>query len=466
MLKHHNQIPATILAVVDLILANLAWACAYWSRFYWFNYPETWIPPEMPYIQAGGAVSLLTLISFGFNGVYRPQHLTRLVSEIFRLIKGMIGLQVFILSIAFFYREFSFSRLHLIHFIAYFTLFLIISRFIARWVLTILHQQGVHILNILLIGSSDAGLNFAQKIRQYRSVGLELKGYVRLNPSDQLKFESNISLLGTVEELPQIIKQYEIDQVFIALTADEHSHMPLIRELLYDQLVDIKLIPDIGVFKTLRSDVDTFEEIPIVTLIESPMVGWNRIVKQSVDYLGSIVAILLFSPVMLIIAVMTKITSPGPVFYKQERMGLDGVTFQTLKFRTMRIDAEKETGAVWASKDDDRCTPFGSFLRRSSLDELPQLFNVLKGEMSLVGPRPERPVFIDEFKKRIPNYMLRHKVKAGITGWAQINGWRGNTSLEKRIEYDLFYIEHWSVWFDIRILCITAVKGFIHPNAY
>jgi exopolysaccharide biosynthesis polyprenyl glycosylphosphotransferase len=169
---------------------------------------------------------------------------------------------------------------------------------------------------------------------------------------------------------------------------------------------------------------------------------------------------------MLLVASMVKLTSPGPVLYRQERMGLDGQIFEALKFRSMRVDAESQTGAVWATEDDDRRTPIGALLRKTSLDELPQLFNVLRGEMSLVGPRPERPVFIEQFKSRIPDYMLRHKVKAGITGWAQINGWRGNTSLERRIECDLHYIEHWSLWLDIKILLLTPFKGFIDPNAY
>ena len=169
---------------------------------------------------------------------------------------------------------------------------------------------------------------------------------------------------------------------------------------------------------------------------------------------------------MLLIAFLVKITSPGPILYRQQRMGLDGKTFFTLKFRSMRQDAEKQTGAVWATENDNRRTTLGVYLRRFNLDELHQLFNVLNGEMSLVGPRPERPVLIEEFKSKIPNYMLRHKVKAGITGWAQINGWRGNTSLEKRIEHDLYYIERWSVWLDLKILLLTVFKGFVDPNAY
>jgi Undecaprenyl-phosphate glucose phosphotransferase len=266
--------------------------------------------------------------------------------------------------------------------------------------------------------------------------------------------------------LNQIIKAHQIDQVFIALPSEEQHYLPELKELLAEQWVDVSIIPDLGTFRTLHTEVESFDDIPIVTLVQSPMTGWNQILKRLLDISGAFFAIVLFSPLMLIIAVLIKISSSGPALYGQDRMGLDGCTFKALKFRSMQTDAESQTGAVWASENDERRTKFGVFLRNYSLDELPQLFNVFKGEMSLVGPRPERPVFIDQFKSQIPNYMLRHKVKAGITGWAQINGWRGNTSLEKRIECDLYYIERWSIWFDIKILFMTLFKGFIDPHAY
>ena len=205
--------------------------------------------------------------------------------------------------------------------------------------------------------------------------------------------------------------------------------------------------------------------LPLISLQDSPTYGWSLVAKRVMDIVLSSVVLLVTWPLLLLLGAIVKLTSPGPVLYRQERMGLDGRTFQMLKFRSMRVDAEDDTGAVWATRDDSRTTRIGALLRRTSLDEMPQLFNVLKGEMSLVGPRPERPVFIEEFRKAIPKYMLRHKMKAGVTGWAQVNGWRGDTSLEKRIECDLYYIEHWSLLFDLKILCLSLWKGFIHKNA-
>ena len=274
------------------------------------------------------------------------------------------------------------------------------------------------------------------------------------------------NFLGSLEELPQIIHQQRIDQVFISLSLKEQHRLEELKDLLSEQWVDVRIVPDLGSFRTLHTDVESFAGMPLVTLVQSPMTGWNQVLKRMLDLAGAILALILFSPLMLLIAFLVKITSPGPILYRQQRMGLDGKTFFTLKFRSMRQDAEKQTGAVWATENDTRRTTLGVYLRRFNLDELPQLFNVLNGDMSLVGPRPERPVLIEEFKSKIPNYMLRHKVKAGITGWAQINGWRGNTSLEKRIEHDLYYIERWSVWLDLKILLLTVFKGFVDPNAY
>jgi exopolysaccharide biosynthesis polyprenyl glycosylphosphotransferase len=202
-----------------------------------------------------------------------------------------------------------------------------------------------------------------------------------------------------------------------------------------------------------------------MSLQGSPLYGWNDVFKKLFDLAVGTFLFVIVSPLLLAIGLIVKTTSRGPILFRQERVGMDGSSFQILKFRTMRTDAEKQTGPVWAQENDPRRTKIGAFLRKTSLDELPQLFNVLKGEMSLVGPRPERPNFVKEFRNRIPSYMLRHKIKAGITGWAQINGWRGNTSLEKRIEHDLYYIQNWSISFDFKILCMTLWRGFFNRSA-
>jgi Undecaprenyl-phosphate glucose phosphotransferase len=216
----------------------------------------------------------------------------------------------------------------------------------------------------------------------------------------------------------------------------------------------------------LRARLEELDGIPIINIHDVPLKGFNTVLKRAIDAGLSAAALLVVAPLMLLLTIIIKASSKGPAFFRQERMGLDGKRFYVWKFRSMYHEAERESGPVWAREDDPRCTPVGRILRRFSLDELPQFWNVLKGDMSLVGPRPERPFFVEQFKQRIPQYMLRHKVKAGLTGWAQVNGWRGNTSIEKRIEYDLYYIENWSVSLDFKILWLTVLKGFFHRHAY
>jgi Undecaprenyl-phosphate glucose phosphotransferase len=257
-----------------------------------------------------------------------------------------------------------------------------------------------------------------------------------------------------------------IQSVIIGLPHSSYRFLDHHLDQIANQVADVKIVPDILRFTQFAAGIEIIGETPVIHLHESPLSGFNCFVKRSVDIAGALMALLLFAPLMIMIALLVPFSSPGPIFYRQERMGLDGKRFQCLKFRTMPVDSEKETGAVWAKPGDQRATKLGSFLRRTSLDELPQLINVLRGDMSLVGPRPERPVFVNEFRGIVPGYMLRHKVKTGITGWAQVNGWRGSTSIHKRIECDLYYIQNWSIWLDFKILLMTIEEVLTGRNAY
>ena len=253
--------------------------------------------------------------------------------------------------------------------------------------------------------------------------------------------------------------------MILALPSEDMPLMKSLMERLALHTVDVKIVPDLFQYVTLYGGLEEFGGLPIVSLQGGPLEGWNLVAKRAFDVLFSALALLLLSPLMLATALAVKLTSRGPVLYTQERMGMDGALFRILKFRTMGVESE-EAGPQMTTAGDERRTALGALLRRTSLDELPQLFNVLRGDMSLVGPRPERPVFIEEFKRQIPKYHLRHKVKSGITGWAQINGLRGQTSIQKRIEYDLYYIENWSLLLDLKILLRTALGGFLSRNAY
>jgi Undecaprenyl-phosphate glucose phosphotransferase len=269
-----------------------------------------------------------------------------------------------------------------------------------------------------------------------------------------------------LEDIRTVLDGEAVDLVFIALPHGDYARLTAVLDQIGDDPISIHFVPDVFSLASLRSGVEEFETIPFIHLRESPVYGWNRVVKRLIDLSVAATALTATAPLMLAIAIGIKATSRGPVFYRQERMGLDGRPFEIVKFRTMQVNAEADTGPVWARRDDPRRTSLGALLRGWSLDELPQLWNVLKGEMSLVGPRPERPSFVAEFRRRVPGYMLRHTVKAGITGWAQVNGWRGDTSIEKRIEYDLYYIQRWSIGFDLKILLQTLWVGFRNRNAY
>ncbi len=313
------------------------------------------------------------------------------------------------------------------------------------------------------MGGGELARTVIRCLRQRPDVGIQVLGVVG---DEKDAADLGARRLGGYGDLRAILDQGSVDHVILALPHEDYVRLGMILDEVGDEPVTIHFVPDLLRFASLRGGVEEFQGLPFIHLRESPLYGWNLVLKRGFDLACGSLALLLAAPAMLLIAVAIKLTSGGPVLYRQERMGLDGRRFWMLKFRTMDADAEAETGPVWAAPEDPRRTWLGAFLRSSSLDELPQLFNVLKGEMSLVGPRPERPVFVEQFRRRIPGYMLRHKVKSGITGWAQVNGWRGNTSLGKRIEYDLYYIERWSLAFDLRILSLTLWNGFRNRNAY
>jgi len=301
-------------------------------------------------------------------------------------------------------------------------------------------------------------------VSDHVELGVVLNGIVTFKPKEVGKSVAGIPVIGTVDDLERIMEEFPCQLVFVALPLEGHQHMARVLDVLVGRMLDIKIVPDVYEYIALRGELDAIDDIPLVGLQTSPLAGWNRVIKRGFDLMVASVATMVFFPLGMLIAIAIKVTSPGRVLYMQERMGLDGRPFKMYKFRSMGPDAEKDSGPVWASEGDARRTAVGRFLRRLNLDELPQLINVIKGEMSLVGPRPERPVFVNKFKKEFPEYMLRHRIKAGMTGWAQVNGLRGNSSLERRIEYDLWYIKNWSVWFDLKIILMTLWRGF--TNAY
>jgi len=326
-------------------------------------------------------------------------------------------------------------------------------------------RAGIGLKRVAIAGAGDLGRLIADKILEHRELGCRIVGFIDDKAADDHIGYRGLPLLGTLDDAAEILRREKIDQVYVALPLEAHSRMLSLLEVTSRECVDVRFVPDLLQFIALRARLEDLDGVPVISINDVPLQGFNTALKRLIDIPIAAVALVLLAIPLGILALLVKRTSPGPIFYRQERMGLDGKSFTIYKFRSMTHDAERETGPVWARENDPRRTGFGRFLRRYSLDELPQLWNVLRGDMSIVGPRPERPLFVEQFKHRYPQYMLRHKVKAGITGWAQVNGWRGNTSIEKRIEYDLYYIENWSLALDLKIMWLTLVRGF-HTHAY
>jgi Undecaprenyl-phosphate glucose phosphotransferase len=326
-------------------------------------------------------------------------------------------------------------------------------------------RAGIGLKRVLVVGVGDLGRMVADRILEHSELGFQLVGFVddRAGSSDAIGYRG-LPLLGTVDQTPDICAQEKIDEIYVALPIEEHVKMLGVVEFASRECVDVHVVPDLLQFIALRARLEDLDGLPLISINDVPLRGMNNVLKRAVDATLSASVCLVGLIPALIIAFLIKRSSPGPIFYKQVRMGLDGKAFTVYKFRSMPVDAEDVSGPVWARDDDPRATTIGRWLRKHDIDELPQFWNVLVGDMSIVGPRPERPFFVEQFKHRIPSYMLRHKVKAGITGWAQVNGWRGNTSLEKRIEFDLYYIENWSLALDFKIMWLTVIRG-LHKAA-
>jgi Undecaprenyl-phosphate glucose phosphotransferase len=370
---------------------------------------------------------------------------------------------VLVITTAFYRRDLYESRTALALFFALNALGIAAARRLVWRVLRYFRGRGLNHGRALIVGGGRMGELVARTIEKNNWTGLEAVGFV----DEPSRRESRIlPRLGTIEEIAEVATEHEIDHVFVALPLSRYSELPQIYQALSDILVEVQLVPDVPGFTGIKPRLMEVDGVPFVNLRQNPHRGWPCLAKRAMDLALGSAALLLLSPVMLLLALAVKLTSPGPVFYRQGRTGLAGRQFGMLKFRSMRVDAETRTGPVWAQPGDDRCTPLGRFMRRWSLDELPQLFNVMTGDMSLVGPRPERAVFVEKFRRQIPGYAQRHQVKAGITGWAQVHGWRGNTSLRHRVQCDLYYISHWSIWLDLQILLMTFRYGWRHKNAY
>jgi Undecaprenyl-phosphate glucose phosphotransferase len=467
-----QNILTVIRMTVDVTMVMIAWLLAWFSRFYAGIEASKGIPDAGLYFKLVPFIAVIWLGVFAAAGFYRRSNRHRsAILEAIDVIQSCALATIAFIAFTYFYEEYRYSRLVMGLFAVIHPALIILGRSLVRKALRIYRRRAPP-RKTLIIGGGEF-IETAYRMANLGEISAnDVAGVVIVGDAEQVEQGQKIANQRGMIVFPEqtdwatFFVEHPMQTVIIALPYKNFGWIEVNLESIANQVPDVKLLPDLMKLTRLAAGIELISGVPVISVHDSPLAGVQSVFKRVMDIFGALVAITLFAPIMLIVALLVPLSSPGPVFYRQERMGLDGRTFKMLKFRSMPVDAEKKTGAVFASAGDSRATWLGRFLRRTSLDELPQLFNVLLGDMSLVGPRPERPVFVNDFRRKIPGYFLRHKVKAGITGWAQVNGWRGDTSIEKRIECDLYYIQNWSLWFDFRILLLTVVRGFIHRNAY
>jgi Undecaprenyl-phosphate glucose phosphotransferase len=471
MVRRHRLL-VFLYVVSDALFSVWAFVLAYIIRFdFGLIRIRKGIPPFEEYLKVVPLVALLTPVVFYFQGVYRLRRGRSRIDDFFSVLVGSILVVVLGVLSTLYFQAYYASPAERVNgayqvsqivwglFLGLSVAFTYASREAVRDVLERRWRAGIGLKRILIAGAGDLGRVLADRMLQHRELGYQVVGFLDDRAGGDHLGYRGLPLLGTLADVADVVHAERVDHLYVALPIEEHSKLLELMEIASREYIDVKVVPDILQFIALRSSLEDLDGLPVINMNDVPLQGFRAWIKRGLDVVLSLLATIVLAIPFAVIAAIVKWTSSGPVFYTQERMGLDGRAFTVYKFRSMRHDAEDGSGPVWAREDDPRATPIGRWLRRFDLDELPQFWNVLKGEMSIVGPRPERPFFVQQFKHRIPQYMLRHKVKAGITGWAQVNGWRGNTSLEKRIEYDLYYIENWSVTLDLKIMWLTVVRG-------
>jgi exopolysaccharide biosynthesis polyprenyl glycosylphosphotransferase len=470
MIEKKHRALASVYLVNDAVASNLAMLCAWFLRFHSEVIPVT--KGQQDFSTYASLLPLITIVfplSFAVQGLYRVRPTRGKTEEWVGVVIGSVVATIILSGVLLWVRP---AQSHIVPYsratLAFFLLFAVILTIIGRTIVRVFvqrrHHRGQDLDRVLIAGNGELARAVFDRMNARRNeLGFQIAGYLRNGDDGEIP---GIPCLGTIGDAEAVVQAQAIDHVFVALPHASSQAMMELLDRLVRSCLSIHVVPDLLQFMVLRSRVEDLDGLPTINLTDTRLDGWSRFVKRGFDLLVAFAALLFLLPLMMIVALAIWLEDRGPIFYRQVRMGLDGKPFQILKFRSMRVGAEAETGAVWASKDDPRRTRVGSVIRAWSLDELPQLWNVLVGDMSVIGPRPERPEFVEQFRAEFPHYMLRHKVRAGMTGWAQVHGWRGNTSIRMRIEHDLYYIENWSLLLDCKILFMTVVYGLRDENAY
>ena len=467
MIKENQRLLNRIQVVLDGLVMLFCYAVAWFIRFKTGIFPQDlWV------LSLRGYMKLLVYILPGFlllyymYKLYEPKRVLGRRLEAWRILQANgIGVMVLIV-VLYVTKQIDVSRRMLAVFAVLNVCITIIERNLIRLFLRNIRRKGYNLKQILLVGYSNATEGYIDRIMQNPEWGYEIRGI--LDDHKEIGYQyRGIKVIGWLADLDIILPESHLDEIVITLGLNEYTKLGMLVNKCEKSGVHTKFIPDYNNIIPTKPYTEDILGLPVINIRHVPLTNWlNRFVKRAVDIFGALVAIILFSPTMIVVSLIIKMTDSGPLIYKQERVGLKNEPFYMYKFRSMVVQKEADEKSKWTVKDDPRVTSIGRFMRKTSIDELPQLFNILKGDMSLVGPRPERPQFVEKFKEEIPRYMIKHQVRPGLTGWAQVNGYRGDTSIRKRIEYDLYYIENWTLGFDFKIILLTFFKGFINKNAY
>ena len=472
MIKDNQQHFNRLQVVLDGVVVILSYALAWWLKFSsGFVDREVGVLSFEFYMRALLLiVPLYLLLYYAFN-LYTPKRVQGRRLEFSNIvISNTVGLLIllagFFIGLSYSEELKNFSRSMFFYF---FLINIVLEEMERLWIrafLRSIRKKGYNQKHILLVGYSKAAEQYIDRIRQNPQWGYQIRGILDDNIARGTMYKG-VKVIGSIGNLAYILPENKLDEIAITLGLEEYYKLGKIVAECEKSGVHTKFIPDYGNIIPTRPYTEDLMGLPVINIRYVPLSNtFNAMVKRMTDIVGSLICIVIFSPVMLVSAALVKATSKGPLIFKQERVGLHNKPFWMYKFRTMYVQTEEEEKKGWTQKNDPRVTSVGKFLRKTSLDEFPQLFNVLKGDMSLVGPRPERPQYVEKFREEIPRYMIKHQVRPGMTGWAQVNGYRGDTSIKKRIEHDLYYIENWTLGLDMKILFLTVFKGFINKNAY
>ncbi len=468
MIKDNQKVFNRLMVVADAAITAASLMSAYFFKFYILNDgPGVGVLPAGDYLMLLPFLVPMYMLLYYSNDVYSPKRTVRRRFEIYGIIKAnTIGIMALIIILYMIIREINFSRSVMAFFYVFNVFFTSCFRLALRKGLHTIRSRGYNLKHILLVGYSRAAEEYIDRLTDNPQWGYVACGILDNHiPAGTLY--KGVKVLGSLGNLEIILPENKMDEIAITLSLKDYDYLESIVTVCEKSGVHTKFIPDYNSLIPSKPYTEDLMGLPVVNIRYVPLTNTGNIfLKRVMDIVGSLVGIAITSPIMLAAALLIKLTSRGPVIFRQERVGLHNSSFYMYKFRSMELQSPKEEKKAWTVKDDPRVTAVGKFLRRTSLDELPQLFNILKGDMSLVGPRPERPLFVEKFKEEIPRYMVKHQVRPGLTGWAQVNGLRGDTSIRKRVEYDIYYIENWTMWFDLRIILMTFFTGFINKNAY